>query len=132
MHPGEEIDKSLTPGDGARLLLCVDQQQVTCPHAQVHHNPVGIGEIYITHHDERLFIIGIESVVLEQQSTVYHTHRVAVKTHTHAVGNAGKVGGVDEYLAVNLRMNSCSLDGETALAIAFEAYDLVGNETVGK
>ena len=113
-------------------MFRIDQQQVTGSHTHVHRDTVHIREIDVTHHVDRLVVVGIESEVLEQQTGIDDTHRVVVKTHADAVGQTYQIGIFHIELTVYLRMFQRSLDGEVTLGITLETHDLVFYETVDK
>ena len=92
---------------------------------------LSIGEVDVTHQVQRLFVIGIESEVLEQQLAPDDAHGVIVETHTDAVGQADEIGIVYIDFTVDFRVGSGAFDGELSLAVALKTDELVGNETIG-
>ena len=131
VHAGIEVDIGLTEGDGLGLLPGVDEQQVAGSHAHVHLNLVEVREVDVALHVQRLFVIGIESEVLEQQVGAHDAHGVIVEAHAHAVGHADQVGRVEVDFAVDVGRVGGALDGQLAFAVALQTYQLVGNEAVG-
>ena len=125
-----KVHIGLTPGDGSRLLLGIDEQQVLGPHAEVDIDMSRIREVDITHHIQRFIVIGIESEVLEQQVGAHDTDGVIVEAHPDTVGRTDQIGGIDIYLTIDIRVNQTAMHIERTIAIAFETNKLVGDEPI--
>ena len=91
---------------------------------------LGVAEVDVAHQVQRLVVVGVESEVLQQQVGAYHAQGVVVEAHSHAVGDAHQIGRVYVHLAVYQWVAGGALDAEAALAVAFQADDLVGYEAV--
>ena len=126
----KEVHVGLAPGDALGFLAGIDELQVTGPHLQVHHDLVQIAEVHLSHHVERLVVVGIQTVVLDEQLGIDDTDRVVVHTHPDAVGLTHEVGIFHVDLTIDIAVLGRAPDGELALAVAFKTDDLVGHKAI--
>ena len=129
-HAGYDIDEGLAVGHALGILLGTYQLEIPRPHAHVDRHAVRVAEVYIALDVERVVVIGIDGEVLQQQLRIDNAYGVVVEAQHHAIGDALQIGRVQEDFAIDLGRRQAALDGHLTLAIAMQAEQLVGHETV--
>ena len=130
LHDTVEIDECLAECHAAVVLLGIDQLIVLRPHPHVHEDIVEVGKIYVAIDVQRIVIMCENLEVLEEQLAAHHAHGVVAEAQLHAVRHAHHICRVEIYLSVHLRLIYRSLHGHLSVGIAFEAEELLRDESV--
>ena len=112
-------------------MLGIDKQEVTGSHTHIHRDTIHIREVDVTHEDERLVVVGIETEILNKKFGIDQANGVVVEAHLYTVWLTHKIGIFYEDFAIDIWMNGCAFNIEFSLAKALKSYNLIRHKTIG-